>query len=143
MIKTIRKRLQAAQSRQKSYIDIRRRHLEFNVGDHVFLKVFQLKGSIKFGQKGKVSSRFIGPFAILQNVGLVAYRLPLSPSLQVIHDVFRVSSLRKYIFDPDHVIKYEPLQIKENLTYVEETIRILERIKKKLRNRSISYVKVL
>ena len=76
-------------------------------------------------------------------MGSVAYRLALSPSLQGIHDIFHISSLRKYVSDPDHVIRYEPLQVKENLTYMEEPIQILERMKRKLRNRSILYVKVL
>ena len=143
IIKIIRKRLQAAQSRQKSYADKRRRPLEFEVGDHVFLKVSPLKGSIRFGQKGKLSPRFIGPFEILQRVGSVAYRLALPPSLQGVHDVFHVSNLRKYVSDPDHVIQHEPLQVKENLTYVEEPIRILEKAEKKLRSKSIPYVKVL
>jgi len=114
--------------------------LEFEVGDHVFLKVSPLKGSIRFGQKGKLSPRFIGPFEILQRVGSV---VALPPSLQGIHDVFHVSSLRKYVSDPHHVIRYEPLQVKENLTCMEEPIQILERTERKLRNRSIPYVKVL
>jgi len=118
IIQTIRKKLKAAQSRQKSYADIRKRPLEFEVGDHVFLKVSPLKGSIIFGEKGKLRPRFIGPFEILQKLGPAAYRLPLPPSLQGINDVFHVSSLRKYIPDPDHVIQYEHLQVKENLTYV-------------------------
>ena len=67
----------------------------------------------------------------------------IPPSLQGIHDVFHVSNLRKYVSDPDHVIRHEPLQVKENLTYVEEPIRILEKAEKKLRNRSIPYVKEL
>jgi len=141
--KTIHKRVQAAQSRQKSYADNRRRPLEFEIRDHLFLKVSQLKGSIRFGQKGKLSPRFVGPFEVPQKVGSVVYQLALPPSLQGIHDVFHLSSLWKYVPDPDHVIRYEPLQVKENLTYVEGPIRILEKTKKKLRNRSIPYVKVL
>ena len=92
IIKTIHKRLQGAESKQKSYVDNRRRPLEFEVGDHVFLKVSSLKGSISFGQKGKPSLRFIGPFEILQRVGSVAYRLALPPSLQGIHNVFHFRS---------------------------------------------------
>ena len=76
-------------------------------------------------------------------MGLVPYRLALPPSLQGIHDVFHISSFRKYVLDPDHVIRYKPLQVKENLTYVEEPIQILEKMEKKLRNKSILYVKVL
>ena len=73
-ITKIREKLRAAQDRQKSYADIRRRPLEFSVGDQVFLKVSPLKGSIRFGQKGKLAPRYVGPFEILQKVGPVAYR---------------------------------------------------------------------
>ena len=71
-VSTIRKRLHAAQSRHKSYANNRRRALEFNVGDHVFLKVSPLKGSVRFGQKGKLTSIFIRSFEILQRIGHVA-----------------------------------------------------------------------
>jgi len=101
--------------------------LTFEIGEHVFLKVSPLKGSLRFGQKGKLTLRYIGPFEILQKVGPVAYRLMLPPTVQGIHDVFHVSNLRRYISNPDHVIRYEPLQLKENLTYMEEPLRILER----------------
>jgi len=117
--------------------------LEFSVGDHVFLKVSSLKGSIRFAQKGKLAPRYVGPFEILQKVGPVAYRLALPPALQGIHDVFHVSNLRRYTSDPNHVIPYEPLQLKENLTYIEEPIKIVDRMDRVLRNRTIPYVKVL
>ena len=79
----------------------------------------------------------------MQRVGPIAYRLALPPLLQGIHDVFHISNLHNYVLDPDHIIQYEPVQVKENLTYVEEPVRILEKAEKKLINRSISYVKVL
>ena len=82
---------------EKSYADIRRRPLEFNVGDHVFLKVSPSKGILRFGKKDKLTPRHIGPFEILQKVGPVAYRLVFPPTLQGIHDVFHVSNLRGYI----------------------------------------------
>ena len=109
----IRGKLRAAQDRQKSYADTRRRPLEFNVEDHVFLKVSPLKGSLRFGQKGKLTPRYIGPFEILQRIGPVAYRLALPPTLQGIHDVFHVSNPRRYVSDPAHVISHEPLQLKK------------------------------
>ena len=87
----IRKRLLTAQSRQKSYVDIRRRPLEFEVGDHVFLKVMPKRGVIRFGKRGKLSPRYIGPFEVLERVGAVAYRLALPPSLSNVHKVFHVS----------------------------------------------------
>ena len=126
IISRIREKLRAAQDRQKSCADTRRRPLEFNVGDHVFLKVSPLKGSLRFGQKGKLTSRHIRPFEILQRVGPVAYRLALPSTLQGIQDVFHVSNLRRYIPDPAHVISHKPLQLKKNLTYIEEPVRILE-----------------
>jgi len=98
------------------------------VGDHVFLKISPLKGSARFGQKGKLAPRFIGPFKVLQKVGPVAYRLALPPALQGIHDVFHVSNLSRHTPDPDHIIPYEPLQLKENLTYIEEPVRIIDRM---------------
>jgi len=81
VVNKIRERLRAAQDRQRSYADVRRRPLTFNVGDHVFLKVSPLKGSLRFGQKGKLAPRYIGPFEILQRVGPVAYHLALPPTL--------------------------------------------------------------
>jgi len=109
IISKIREKLRATQDRQKSYTDVRRRPLEFNVGDHILLKVSPLKGSIRFGQKGKLSPRYVGPFEVLQRVGPVAYRLALPLTLQGVHDVFHVSILRRYTPNPNHVIPYEPL----------------------------------
>jgi len=142
IVNRIREKLRATQDRQKSFANTRRRPLEFNVGDHVFLKVSPLKGSLRFGQKGKLTPRYIGPFEILQRVGPVAYQLALPPTLQGIHDVFHVTNLRRYVPDPAHVIFDEPLQLKENLTYIEELIRILERMDQTLRNKTIPFVKV-
>ena len=102
-----------------------------------------LKGTLRFGKKGKLTPRFIRPFEILQRVGPVAYHLALPPTLQEIHDVFHVSNLHRYIPDPSHVIRYEPLQLEKNLTYIEEPIKILGRVERTLRNRTIPFVKVL
>ena len=96
--------MRTAQSRQKSYADVRRKSLEFEVGDLVFLKVAPMKGVLRFGHKGKLSPKFIGPFEILERVGSVAYKLALPPALSGVYDVFHVSMLRKYITDPIHVI---------------------------------------
>ena len=87
------KRLLMAQSWQKSYADRHRRPLEFEVGDHVFLKVMPKRGVVRFGKRGKLSLRYIGPFEILKRVGTVAYRLALPPSLSGVHEVFHVSML--------------------------------------------------
>jgi len=109
----------------------------------VFSKASPLKGNLRFGQKGKLTPRYIGPFEIFQRVGPVAYRLALPPTLQGIHDIFHVSQLRRYIPDPQHIISFEPLQLKENVTYVEEPDQIIDRKDQVLRNRVIPFVKVL
>ena len=103
-VELIQKRLLTAQSRQKSYTNKRRRPLEFEVGDHVFLKVMPKRGVVRFGKRGKLSSRYIGPFEVLKRVGTVAYRLALPPSLSSVHAVFHVSMLKKYTPDPTHVV---------------------------------------
>ncbi|XP_035540223.1 uncharacterized protein LOC118344209 [Juglans regia] len=98
---------------------------------------------MRFGKKGKLSLRYVGPFEILDRIGPVAYRVALPPALSGVHNVFHVSMLRKYVPDPTHVIDYEPLQFQENLTYTEEPIRIVERKDQVLRNRTIPLVKVV
>ena len=96
--------LLTTQSRQKSYEDRRCRPLEFEVGDHVFLKVMRKSEVVRFGKQGKLTPRYIGPLEILERVVTVAYRLALPPSLSGVHEVFQVSMLRKYTPDPAHVV---------------------------------------
>ena len=103
-VSLIRQHLLMAQSQQKSYADVRRRPLEFEVGDHVFLKVMPKRGVVRFGKHGKLSPRFIRPFEILEMVGTVAYRLALPPSMSGVHEVFHVSMLRRYTPDLAHVV---------------------------------------
>ena len=142
-INLIYKRLQTAQSRQKSYYDNSRRKVEFEVGDMIFLKVAPMKGVMRFQKKGKLSPRFVGPFKILKHIGIVAYELALPPTILGVHNVFHVSLLRKYIPDPSHVLNYEPLKIKDNLTYEEVPIQILDRKDQVLLTKTISLGKVL
>ncbi|KAA0036944.1 pol protein [Cucumis melo var. makuwa] len=142
-IQKIRARMLTAQSRQKSYAYVRRKDLEFGVGDMVFLKVPPMKGVLRFEKKGKLCPRFVGPFEILEQIGPVAYRFALPPSFSAVHDVFHVSMLRRYVTDPMHVVDFEPLQISENLSYEEQPVEILAKEVKKLRSREISLVKVL
>ncbi|KAL5583119.1 hypothetical protein UlMin_015561 [Ulmus minor] len=135
--------METAQSRQKSYADKRKRSLEFQVGDSVFLKVAPMKGVMCFGKKEKLSPRFIGPFEILERIGKVTYKLALPPELSSVHNVFHVSMLKKYVSDPSHVLEHEPIQVKEDLTYEEKPVQILDRKDKTLRNKVIPIVKVL
>ena len=102
-VSLIRQRLLMAQSRQKSYADVQRRPLEFEVGDHVFLKVMPKREVIMFEKRGKLLPRFIGHFEILERVGTVAYRLDLPPSMSGVNEVFHVSMLWRYTPDSAHV----------------------------------------
>ncbi|CAL9002196.1 unnamed protein product [Prunus brigantina] len=142
-VEIIRERLKAAQDRQKSYADNRRKDLQFEVGDWVFLKLSPWKGVIRFGKRGKLSPRYIGPYEIVERVGPVAYRLALPSDMSRLHDVFHVSMLRKYIPDPSHVLEEQPIELAENLTYVEQPVQILDWKTQVLRTREIPLVKVL
>ena len=141
-IKVIRDILKAAQNRQKSYADNGRKDLEFQVGDWVFLKLSPWKGVVRFGKRGKLSPRYIGPYEVIERVGTVAYRLELPSELSRIHNVFHVSMLRKYIVDLSHVLQEQPISLKKYLTY-EESVQILDRNEQVLRNKAIPLVKVL
>ena len=112
----IRQRLLTAQSRQKSYADVRRRPLEFEVGDHVFLKVMPKRGVVRFGKRGKLSPRFIA----------VAYRLALPPNMSGVHEVFHVSMLLKYTPDPAHVVDWGQIEVDTNGTFVEGPVCIVD-----------------
>ncbi|KAA0032776.1 DNA/RNA polymerase superfamily protein [Cucumis melo var. makuwa] len=135
--------MRIAQDLQKSYADKRRRNLEFQVGDQVFLKLSPWRGVIRFGRKGKLSLRYIGPYQITERVGPTTYKLELPIELARIHDVFHVSMLRKYIPDPSHVLQEQPVELKEDLSYVEEPVQILDRKEQVLRNKTIPLIKVL
>ena len=142
-VNMIRERLKIANDRQKSYADNRRRDLKFEIGDQVFLKISPWKGVLRFGKRGKLSPRYIGPYEIVSKVGPIAYKLKLPPELSRIHDTFHVSMLRKYIPDPSHVLREQPVQLKENLTYEEIPVQIVDRKEQVLRSKVIPLVKVL
>ncbi|KAK6147797.1 hypothetical protein DH2020_018709 [Rehmannia glutinosa] len=142
VIAKIRDRINAAQDRQKSYADRRRKDLQFEVLDKVFLKVAPLKGVVRFGKKGKLRPRYIGPFEILDRIEDVAYRLALPPELATVHNVFHISMLRKYISDPSHIINHEELDVSNNLAYEESPVAILGKKVHKLRNREVPLVLV-
>jgi len=110
--------------------------------ERVLLRVSPMKGVMRFGKKGKLSPRFIGPFEILDRVGEVAYRLVLSPGLSTVHPVFHVSMLWKYHADPSHVLNFSTVQLDKGLTYEEELVAILERQVHQLRTNSYPSVRV-
>nr|XP_016477450.1 PREDICTED: uncharacterized protein LOC107798938 [Nicotiana tabacum] len=142
-VQLIRQRLLTAQSRQKSYADKRRRDLVFTIGDKVFLRISPMKGVMRFGNKGKLSPRFIGPYEILDRVGAVAYRLELSPELSFIHPVFHISMLRKYISNLSQVLEAPTIPLDKKLSYEEEPMAIVVRQVRKLLLKEIVFVKVL
>ena len=135
--------MKASQSRQKSYHDKRRKDLEFQACDHVFLRVTPVTGVGRALKSKKLTSRFIGPYQISERVGNVAYRVALTPNLSNFHDVFHVSQLRKYISDPSHVIHMDDVQVQDSLTVETMLVRIVVREIKTLRGKDIVLVKVV
>ena len=109
----------------------------------MFLKVSPWRKVLRFGKKGKLSPRFIGPFEVLERIGPVAYRLALPPELAKLHDVFHVSMLRKYRSDESHILPVQEIQVQEDFSYDEEPKAILDREVKQLRNKQVPLVKVL
>ncbi|KAD6796137.1 hypothetical protein E3N88_07033 [Mikania micrantha] len=141
-IALIQERIKTARDRQKSYADNRRRPLEFQVGDRVMLKVSPWKGIFRFGKRGKLSPRFVGPFKILERIGSVAYRLELPPELGNIHDVFHVSNLKKCLIDESLIVPLEEIHIDEKLQFSEEPVEVMDREMKVLKRSCIPIVKV-
>ena len=114
------------QSWQKSYVDQRRRPIEFEVGDHIFLKVMPKRGMIWFGKRDKLSQMYIGPFKVLERAEIVVYRLTLAPHLSSVHNVIYVSMRQKYTPDPIHVVDWGELVINADETFEEELVHILD-----------------
>ncbi|XP_073152943.1 uncharacterized protein [Henckelia pumila] len=141
-VKLIQIRMRTAQDRQSKYANVRRRPLSFEQGDWVFLKISSFRVTVRFGKKGKLSPRFIGPYEILDKVGDLAYRLALPPALSGIHDVFHVSMLRKYEPDASHILRPDEAELDKTLSYFERPIQILDYKERNLRNKSIPLVKI-
>ncbi|XP_060675534.1 uncharacterized protein LOC132804976 [Ziziphus jujuba] len=106
-------------------------------------KLSPWKGVVRFGQRGKLSPRYIGPYEIVERIGPVAYRVDLSEELSRVHDVFHISMLRKYISNPSHVLETPKIELGDDLSYEEQPVQILGREEKRLRNKTIALVKVL
>jgi hypothetical protein len=141
-MKTIQNNLRAAQSRQKSYADIRRRPIQFQVGDFVYLQVSPTRGIQRFDIKGKLAPRYIGPFEIIEVCGPVAYHLQLSPQLAAIHNVFHVSQLKKCVSVPTEIIDTQTIDIEPDLSYMEHPIRILDTKERSTRRTRIRTFKI-
>ena len=122
---------------------MRRRPLEFEVGDHVFLKVMPKTGVVRYGKRGKLSPRFIGPFEILERVSTVAYRLALPPSMSGVHEVFHVSMLRKYTPYPAHGVDWGQIEVDTDGTFEEGPVCIVDSRDQVLRRKTVKLVLVL
>ncbi|GJX74793.1 putative reverse transcriptase domain-containing protein [Tanacetum coccineum] len=138
----IRQRLQAARDRQRSYANVRRKPLEFQVGDRVMLKVSPRKGVIRFEKRGKLNPWYIGPFKILERIGPVAYKLELPEELSNVYSTFHVSNLKKCLSDESLVIPMKELRLDDKLNFVEEPVEIMDREVKQLKQSHIPIVKV-
>ena len=117
--------------------------LEFEVEDQVFLKLSPQKGVVRFGKRGKLNPRYIGPFEIVDGIGPVAYRLDLPEEFSRVHNVFHISMLRKYIPDSSHVLETPEIELRDDLSYEEQPVQILGREEKEICNKTVSLVKVL
>ncbi|GJT80304.1 putative reverse transcriptase domain-containing protein [Tanacetum coccineum] len=127
-IQTLKDMLRASsRDRQRSYANVRRKPLEFQVGDHVMLKVSPRKGVIRFGKRGKLNHRYTRPFKILKRVGPVAYTLELPEELSSVHSTFHVSNLKKCLSDESLVIPIKELRLDDKLNFVEEPVEIMDR----------------
>ncbi|GJV31171.1 putative reverse transcriptase domain-containing protein [Tanacetum coccineum] len=141
-ISQIKDRLKAARDHQKSYADKRRKPLEFSESHYVLLKVSPWKAVVRFGKKGKLAPRFVGPVEIIEKVGPVAYRIDFLKELNGVHDTFHVSNLKKCLADPTLQVPLDEIRVDAKLNFVEEPVEILERDIKKLKCSRIAIVKV-
>ncbi|GKB11059.1 putative reverse transcriptase domain-containing protein [Tanacetum coccineum] len=138
----IKQRIQAARDRQKSYANLKRKPMEFQVGDRVMLKVSPWKGVVRFGKRGKLNPRYVGPFKVLEKVGAVAYKLELPQELSKVHNTFHVSNLKKCYADEPLAVLLDGLHIDDKLHFVEEPVKIMDREVKRLKQSRIPIVKV-
>ncbi|GKC91779.1 putative reverse transcriptase domain-containing protein [Tanacetum coccineum] len=138
----IKQRIQAARDRQKSYADLKRKLMEFQIGDKVMLKVLPWKRVVHFGKRGKLNPRYVVPFKVLERVGSVAYKLELLEELSRVHNTFHVSNLKKCYADEHLVIPLDGPHFDDKLQFVEEPVEIVDREVKRLRKSHVPIVKV-
>nr|GEV37834.1 putative reverse transcriptase domain-containing protein [Tanacetum cinerariifolium] len=138
----IKQRMQAARDRQKSYADLKRKSMEFQVGDKVMLKVLPWKGVVRFGKRGKLNPRYVRPFKVLERVGDVAYKLNLPKELNRVHNTFHVSNLKKCHTDEPLAVPLDGLYFDDKLHFVKEPVEIVDREVKRLKRSRIPLDKV-
>nr|GFA85803.1 putative reverse transcriptase domain-containing protein [Tanacetum cinerariifolium] len=125
--------MQAAHDRQKSYADLKRKLMEFQVVDKVMLKVSPWKGVIRFGKRRKLNPRYVGPFKVLEEIRKVAYKLELPEELSRVHNTFHVSNLKKCHADEPLAVSLDELHFDDKLYFVEEPVEIMDREVKRLK----------
>ncbi|GJX05761.1 putative reverse transcriptase domain-containing protein [Tanacetum coccineum] len=136
----IKNKIQAARDRQKSYANIRRKPMVFQVGDKVMLKVSPWKGVVHFGKRRKLNARYVGPFKVIERVRTVAYKLELPQQLSRVHNTFHVSNLKKCLSDESLVIPLEELRVDDKLHFVEEPVEVMDREIKQLKRSRIPII---
>ncbi|GJU93547.1 putative reverse transcriptase domain-containing protein [Tanacetum coccineum] len=136
-----KERLKASRDYQKNYANNRQKPLEFSVSDQVLLEVSSWKGVVCYGKKGKLAPRYVGPFEIIERIGLIAYRLRLPQELSSVHDTFHVSNLKKCLADANLHVPLEEIIVDKCLRFIEEPIRIMDLEVKRLKRSRILIVK--
>ncbi|GJU83730.1 putative reverse transcriptase domain-containing protein [Tanacetum coccineum] len=138
----IKQRMQVARDRQKSYADLKRKPMEFQVGDKVMLKVSPWKGVVHFGKRGKLNPRYVGPFKVLEKVGSVAYKLELPQELSRVHNTFHISNWKKCHADEPIAVPLDGLHFDDKLQFIEEPAEVMDHEVKRLKRSRISLVNV-
>nr|GEW78363.1 putative reverse transcriptase domain-containing protein [Tanacetum cinerariifolium] len=138
----IKQRIQAARDRQKSYVNLKRKPMEFQVGDRVMLKVLPCKGVVRFGKQGKINPKYVRPFKLLEKVGSVAYKLESPQELSRVHNTFHVSKLKKCYADEPLAVSLDRLHFDDKLLFMEDPIEIMDREVKRLKQSRIPIVMV-
>src|SRR4051812_42769323 len=141
-VRVVRENLKAAQSRQKSNYDRKHKEMVYQPGEQAYLRFTPMRGTHRFGIKGKLASRYIGPFCILSRSGTVAYRLELPSNLSQVHNVFHLSQLRHFFKDPIRAMDHEMLELQQDLSYQEHPSRILDQSERRTRNKTTKFLKV-
>jgi hypothetical protein len=141
-VRHIQDNLNGAKSCPESYANKRCRPLEFEIGDHVYLRVSPKKSMKRFGMNGRLAPRYIGPFPMLEKWGTVAYKLDLPPSLAEVHNIFHVSQLKKFLKAPMDVVMPEMMPLEADLSYLEHPIKILDQKDCVTRRKTIKFFKI-
>nr|GEY31214.1 putative reverse transcriptase domain-containing protein [Tanacetum cinerariifolium] len=122
--------------------DLKRKPMEFQVGDRVMLKVSPWKGVVRFGKRGKLNPRYVGPFKVVAMVGFIAYKLDLPEELSRVHNTFHVSNMKKCYANEPLAVPLDGLHFDDKLQFVEEPVEIMDHEVKQLRNSHVPIVKV-